>query len=366
MNALGQISKKYIDATNDGTVDKVEVYTRNPNGDITETKVYLGKTADGLPGSIIRYEYDNNGRVVKNLKDTDANGTYNSIEKVTRDVYGNALKIESDSNGDGTYESAKLYTYDSQGKQLTYVVDKTNNGKTQDDTSYEYEFDSQGRISISHVTTPTSSYDTINHYDGSNRLVRQEFDYKKDGFGVGDAAEVREFNNLDYITKIYRESYEGVKGTITTYDRSANGEVTLSYLDYTHSNPKAGNQLHFGWWGGVNTVNHQEDMTNWSNEKLQKFGKSLSQIQLSDPSYISELTLDKATIEKIAFKPTSGTSLNLRINGDSTDTVTLKHASDFTKADTSNVAGFDKYTYTDSAGETQNLYIDSDIHVVLG
>ena len=71
-------------------------------------------------------------------------------------------------------------------------------------------------------------------------------------------------------------------------------------------------------------------------------------------------------IEKIAFKPTSGTSLNLRINGDSTDTVTLKHASDFTKADTSNVAGFDKYTYTDSAGETQNLYIDSDIHVVLG
>ena len=126
-------------------------------------------------------------------------------------------------------------------------------------------------------------------------------------------------------------------------------------------------RLHYGYGDNDWTVDFSDDITQWSPTQLAKIS-GVKTIQLSVAAYKTEITLDSATIAKIAPTATvSGTTSALIIDGDTTDTVNLE-GSDFTKLSTTQAIGtntFNIYT-TEVDNTTYTLYIDNDINTILG
>ena len=380
MDAQGRISKAYIDTTNDGTIDRAQIYTRDPNGNVIKTENDIGN--DGSINSSVSDEYNALGYITKRYNDSDNDGNANNIISYQRDMYGNATGIENDTNADGIVNSTTHQEFDSQGR-LSYQWNDVNNNGVKDSPDSEgrlYEYDVFGNVTHSRGFSYSNGQttDIYNTYNAKNQLVERKFDHDSTanpGINETYTYEYEPVFNARSVEKYIKA--DNSVGIITNYEVDDLGSHNLALRDRFN---KATNkdlstdglidEVAFG--PDINTggaYSSTVDLTTWVNNpsRTNVINQSLKYLALSNPQATTELTLNKAALKAFADK-----SL-LVINGDVTDTITFKDmsASDFVagKQRITNLHNgnqtYDQYK-VNIDGETYNLTIDADIHLTFG
>lgn len=380
MDAQGRISKAYIDTTNDGTIDRAQIYTRDPNGNVIKTENDIGN--DGSINSSVSYEYNALGHITKQYNDSDNDGHANSIISYQRDMYGNATGVENDTNGDEKPNSTTHQEFDSQGR-LSYQWNDVNNNGVKDSPDSEgrlYEYDVFGNVTHSRGFSYSNGQttDIYNTYNAKNQLVERKFDHDSTanpGINETYTYEYEPVFNARSVEKYIKA--DNSVGIITNYEVDDLGSHNLALRDRFN---KATNkdlstdglidEVAFG--PDINTggaYSSTVDLTTWVNNpsRTNVINQSLKYLALSNPQATTELTLNKAALKAFADKS------SLVINGDATDTINFKDmsASDFVagKQRITNLHNgnqtYDQYK-VNIDGETYNLTIDTDIHLTFG
>ena len=379
MDAQGRISKAYIDTTNDGTIDRAQIYTRDPNGNVIKTENDIGN--DGSINSSVSYEYNALGYITKQYNDSDNDGNANNIISYQRDMYGNATAVENDTNADGIVNSTTHQKFDSQGR-LSYQWNDVNNNGVKDSPDSEgrlYEYDVFGNVVHSQGFSYSNGQttDIYNTYNVKKQLVERKFDHNSTaspGINETYTYEYEPVFNARSVEKYIKA--DNSVGIITNYEVDDLGSYNLALRDRFN---KATNkdlstdglidEVAFG--PDINTggaYSSTVDLTTWVNNpsRTNVINQSLKYLALSNPQATTELTLDKAALKAFADK-------SLVINGDATDTITFK---DISKSDF--VAGSQRITNLHNGnqtydqykvnidGETYNLTIDADINLTFG
>ena len=380
MDAQGRISKAYIDTTNDGTIDRAQIYTRDPNGNVIKTENDIGN--DGSINSSVSDEYNALGYITKRYNDSDNDGNANNIISYQRDMYGNATGIENDTNADGIVNSTTHQEFDSQGR-LSYQWNDVNNNGVKDSPDSEgrlYEYDVFGNVTHSRGFSYSNGQttDIYNTYNAKNQLVERKFDHDSTanpGINETYTYEYEPVFNARSVEKYIKA--DNSVGIITNYEVDDLGSHNLALRDRFN---KATNkdlstdglidEVAFG--PDINTggaYSSTVDLTTWVNNpsRTSVINQSLKYLALSNPQATTELTLNKAALKAFADKS------SLVINGDATDTINFKDmsASDFVagKQRITNLHNgnqtYDQYK-VNIDGETYNLTIDTDIHLTFG
>ena len=367
-NALGQQTKALIDNYGDGKIDLAKSYTLDVYGNIVRTDIDVDN--DGSVDSIITYERDVLGQSVRQSTDSDADDKVDSTTTYIYDTYGRFIRYETDTDMDGSSNIIQTRTYNALGQMVSRSVDSTANGLTSDDRTYLYSYDEYGnQTGVITVRTATgrvlrSAKSTFN----SDGLVeRTTTDEGNDG--TIDTVTTYEYDKT-WKVAIKQTNYTGDESSIesiVTKDLGSTGKVIRIYTDLLGDGTI--NSLDYGSTTTNSTVgaNLNDDFTALSTTDLAKL-KGLSEITLSSSAYKTEITLDSATIAKIAPTGTvAGKTSSLIINGDATDTVNLE-GGDFTKLTTTHTTGtntFDMYNTTVN-DTTYTLFIDNDVNTILG
>lgn len=154
---------------------------------------------------------------------------------------------------------------------------------------------------------------------------------------------IREYTGttLKVVRKVH---YDNNNAAIATFRGDAKGVYhTLNYdgYDKPRSSSEDFTQEHY-------------------NELFKQVGGNLKTVNFTNDKHSTEITLNKDVLAKL-------TKSQLLVNGDSTDTVTLKDKADFTELENTVKKGnndYKQYT-TEVDGQPYTLLIDSDINVVL-
>ena len=366
LNALGQSTKALIDNYGDNVIDRAEIYTLDANGYRTKMENDIGN--DGSINSNTIYHRDAIGRVVESIT-TEGSSVSRTVYEL--DNYGNSLVTKTYAGSSKIPNGIYTRTYNALSQVDTLVYDRTGNGLTRDDTKYTYTYDEQGRkdVEVRYRAINDQKLRTVFYKYDDNNLVIERFE-DLDGNGIIDSErDLKNYLSHDSIWFVVNREVatDGKDAPIrTTYlEHNDSGIVVRSLID-TGSKGNI-DRLDFGTLGGDYTVNHQENFTQWSIDRLTRI-KGLNQIVLSNTNYQTEITLDQATIGKIAPTGTvSSTASALTISGDTTDTVNLE-GSGFTKLTTTYTNGtdtFDMYSTTVN-NTTYTLFIDNDVNTILG
>ncbi len=366
VNALGQRTKALIDNYGDNIIDRAEIYTLDTNGYRTKMENDVGN--DGSINSNTIYHRDAIGRVVESIT-TEGSSVSRTVYQL--DNYGNHLVTKTYAGSSEIPNGIYTRTYNALNQVDTLVYDRTGNGLTSDDTKYTYTYDEQGRkdVEVRYRAINDQKLRTIFYKYDDNNLTIERFE-DLDGNGIIDSErDLKNYLSHDSIWFVVNREVatDGKDAPIrTTYlEHNDSGIVVRSLID-TGSNGNI-DRLDFGTLGGDYTVNHQENFTQWSTDRLTRI-KGLNQIVLSNMNYQTEITLDQATIGKISPAGTvSSTTSTLTISGDTTDTVNLE-GSGFTKLTTTHTNGtntFDMYSTTVN-NTTYTLFIDNDVNIILG
>ncbi|MFA9500659.1 hypothetical protein ACERCG_09590 [Mannheimia sp. E30BD] len=331
LDEYGRVAKAYFDMANDDVIDRIETYTRNSNGAVTQ--------------------------IVK----TDSQGKITEIQDRELDALNRITKYTYDYTGDGQPNRIVEQKFNQWNLVSEQFTDRTGNGLTNDDIIYVREYNPQGQIAIQKginpVTNKTVSV-TYMEYDETGFTTVNKNDIDLDG-KISSAR--------DRIVLFTQDPVSGSKNGETVYDgtnkllhkefveRDNNGIITLTFRD--NFNDGTIERMEFGNYTGQYTKNHAEDLTNWTPERID-YIKGLNLIMLSSASFESTLTLDRETIAKIA---PANNSIRI-MNGDANDTVNLLG---FTQSETSSRVGHNQYT-TDIDGTTYIVHVNDGTEVILG
>jgi YD repeat-containing protein len=220
----GRLIREDVDTDANGQTDYSILYSYS-NGQLTQ----IENTRDS---SIQTLSYNQDGKIT-------SRATQNSSAPNTREtsVYSNGELIEFsfDADDDGTPEKVTRYTYDTQGNQLTYSADSDGDGNIDSLVSYSYNSNNQ---------VVTFSEDKDN--DGTPNLVIA-YTYDADGnrssynitvnnngspeslsnFEFFPGGKVKTYKTLDPQdgSLEYQETYKyNQKGQRTSYKRDLNGD----------------------------------------------------------------------------------------------------------------------------------------------
>ena len=355
MNALGQISKKYIDATNDGTVDKVEVYTRNANGHVTAKDSYLGQTAEGTPDAKETYTIDSaTGLTLSKLV---YDGKVLSSVNYKYNIYGHAIETIEDKNNDGTPDQINYARYDEHGNKVYMWNDILADGvKGPAEEEVYSTFENGLKVYQKSIQADSGAikYEGWYEYNDSLQVKTASFSYDgKTDKSTVTRIENYEYNDLGQVSRFTR----GPKNTpteVTEYTYDSAGRLIYTQTDWWKAN---------GTFDDINfarsNVDSKTDFTSWDQLSLSHY--KLQRITLSNETARTEITLDKATVAKMFVAST-------QIRGDATDTVHLKDYTEADKLDATVTSGgqtYNQYVST-TEGVTHTVLIDTDINVTFG
>ena len=196
-----------IDLTNDGTVDLIDTFTYDADGNqltkstdsnadgavnriSTNTYVYANSNlltrnvdfdADGIDDSFDSFTYDANGDTLTQSRDYNADSITDYLFTFTHDANGNKLTQSVDSSGDGASNDTQTWTYDDNGNQLTYSEDYGADGVDQVIT---YAYDANGNLltqSVDSNADGTANEILTNTYDTTGNRTTQSLDQNGDG-----------------------------------------------------------------------------------------------------------------------------------------------------------------------------------------
>ena len=351
LDAQGRPEFIYVDNGANNVVDRIEGVTRNANGHIIQRDYYIGDTITTTPNAVRTYEVDANGQVLKEFNDSNADGQVDSIVSYVKDVYGLNVEVQTDTNADGAVDRLTTYTYDTNGNVLSY----------QGGDTVKHELNELGFPTVSHVfdtSGKTALYDMYKTYNNLNQLVRVVYDYNFNGPEDDKYYENYKYDSVyGYLERTWGTNFQGDVSGPEIYHRDGLGN--LLYVQYSSGGTEELTTpiyaMSFGIWNGAGALDHTEDFTTWTPERLNEFQNGLSLLMLSNDSASTTITLDKNVIDKMAAS-------SLTITGDNHDTVILKGltASD----NTSTTSEHNIYTFTADDGSAYELKIENDINVV--
>ncbi|QLB39552.1 hypothetical protein [Mannheimia pernigra] len=355
-NVKGNVVKKLIDNNGDG-VDRAEIYTLDVNGYITKTENDIGN--NGSIESSTRYDRNALGRITKLYDDNDGDSIIDAYRTNEFDVYGNILKETHYNAKTDAITSIITSTYDSNNRRITQFNDANANGEFDNlDTKNVYKYDPQYGSVIQRVDiSPTKTSSIFFRYDNLGRQVKSILDDNNNGIPESnETTRIYSYDNpiWNKYTLVTVTDSQGLQ-SISKFDLDDAGNYALQYY--------AGRNGEFSRINFYNAnVAKNVDFTNkWSEEELAKIGSKIQQIQLTNEQYSTTLTLDSNIVSKLSVS-------GLDIRGDATDTVNL--SSDFTKVEVKGTkkAGKDvlQAYQAEVDGTTYTVYIDTDIHTVVG
>ncbi|QTM01257.1 hypothetical protein [Mannheimia sp. ZY171111] len=362
-----------------------------------------------------KYTYDNYDRVATRSFDTDSKKEGDErTEKYTYDQYGYIINVATDILGDNiAVNTTRTIERDLYGRTEIYRDYQANGSLL---SKHEYDYNEYGYITKLTSYSSETQKSFINHYYKRDSIGRVEKLLEdKNANEIFDAGDLKQTLIYDqYIDSKYAEridesvlrkkhniytyddyqrisssfedkngnkthdSYEpltkrfyfGESGITDRFEFYTNGKLTL-IQKYVY--PDAGNignpiaqlkldvaadqyALLYGLHGFHYSSEDDYTSDNWS-KLLDNYANKINQINLTNATASTHITLDHNTVAKIAKDKT------LLINGDATDTVKLKDYGEFTKAAETVKIGsntYDKLT-TEVEGKTYTLLVDTDI-----
>jgi hypothetical protein len=204
------------DNDNDGSIDKVNFYTYDSNGN--EIKMENDSDNDGFIDSVWFYTYNSDGNKIKGENDNDNDGFIDSVWFYTYDSDGNL--IEEEYNGSSGLSWIYFNNYDSDGNMIKREFDGNNDGFI--DYVEFYIYDSNGNL-IKQETGVPGSIDEVYFYtyDSNGNLTKEEWDYNNDGL----IDSVR-FSTYDSDGNLIREEHDNDN------DGSIDRAVYITFWDY--------------------------------------------------------------------------------------------------------------------------------------
>lgn len=162
----GKLSRESYDASDNGTIERVNIYNYDSDGNLIEKETDFSN--DGDVDQVTTYEYDIGGNCIVENFDFDNDGTvdqwisyiYDNDDNIVSEfvhykgtyiessfyVYeDNTLTINVDEGSDGTIDDVIVFEYDDNGNCLTKNEDWDNNSTI--DVAYVYDY-IQGTIPV--------------------------------------------------------------------------------------------------------------------------------------------------------------------------------------------------------------------------
>ena len=192
-----------IDLTNDGTVDLIDTFTYDADGNqLTKS---TDSNADGTANYIDTFTYDADGNQLTKSTDSNADGTANEIKTNTWDANGYLLTASRDRNGDGAANEITTYTYDAKGNQLTKSTDSNADG------------------AVNRISTNTYFY-------ANSNLLTRNVDFDADG--IDDSFDSFTYDaNGDTLTQSRDYNADSITDYLFTFTHDANGNKLTQSVD---------------------------------------------------------------------------------------------------------------------------------------
>jgi len=242
-DANGNLIKEEEDDDNDGTIDEAYYYTYDANGNMTKEEGDWNPY-DGTIDEVYYYTYDANGNMTKEEGDEDNDGTIDYVDSYTYDANGNMIKAEYDWNPyDGTIDDVEYYTYDANGNLIKEEDDYDNDG-TIDYVEY-YTYDANGNmIKEEYDWDNDGTIDSVEYftYDANGNPIKEEYDWDNDGTidRVEDftydangnmTKEEEDWDNDGTIDSVEYYTYDA-NGNLTKIEEDWDNDGTIDYVEY--------------------------------------------------------------------------------------------------------------------------------------
>ncbi|MEH6581427.1 MAG: hypothetical protein V7754_05775 [Halioglobus sp.] len=170
------------------------------------TRELIDKDSDGRTDEVTVFEYDATGNVTRMLRDRPANGVANEVVSYAFDANGNLLRQEEDHNGDGILDSVSIMEYDAHGNIMSEFHDDDEGDATGETATFMHQYDSIG-----------------NH-------TRQEEDWNGDG--VADRVDVWTYNASGNLTQHRQEETDdGEHIVVESWQYDSNGNLLRAEYD---------------------------------------------------------------------------------------------------------------------------------------
>ncbi len=179
----GRVTRELVDENGDGRADRVTFYEFNDAGKVTRELV--DTTADGSPNEAVFYQYDASGRLLRRYVDENGNGIIDAGDVTEYNSRGNVTAQYSEYYNLGLVENASSFNhyYDENGNHTRMETDRDTNGTI--DEIEEWNYDASGILLSRKVevldANPPGSVETW-LYDSRGNVTRREYD--DDGNGV--------------------------------------------------------------------------------------------------------------------------------------------------------------------------------------
>jgi serralysin len=179
----GRVTRELVDEDGDGRAERVTFYEFNDAGNITRELV--DTSGDGSPNEAAFYRYDASGRLLRRYVDENGNGTIDAADATEYDSRGNVTAQYSEHYNLGTVENGSSFNhyYDEDGNRTRKETDRDANGTI--DEIEEWNYDAGGillsrRVEVLDANPPGSVETWL--YDSRGNVTRREYD--DDGNGV--------------------------------------------------------------------------------------------------------------------------------------------------------------------------------------
>ncbi|MDP8054780.1 hypothetical protein [Pasteurella atlantica] len=179
-NELGQNIKTILKTGDDKPI-RTEYYKYNDKGHIIETKIDKGN--DGSIDTIVHAEYDNDNKhhKLKELIDTDANGSTDIVKEYSYNERDLVSETRTDSDNDGTFEKVEYFTYNNLGNIVTYSRDDGNDHSIDYKQYREYAIAKNGEVeagilSAVAIDWGNNGYERFDIYDDHTMQASDKYD----------------------------------------------------------------------------------------------------------------------------------------------------------------------------------------------
>jgi RHS repeat-associated protein len=287
--------------------DLVTDYVYEPNGLLSEQKIYVGTSATVAKTT---FSYDPIGRRILTI---DPENNWEQIHYNTQPALGSQVvkteQYENDPDGNADYTIRTFMLYDNNGRLSARLLDKDGStGISEEDPNTTFAYDGLGRIT--HTTAPNSVV-ALTAYDGFGNVKQTIEDY---GTGTENRTTEYIYNRLNqqYQVKAYdpNDTTSHIAVQTTTYAYNPNGLVTqIIYPDqriveYEYNllnkldteTKRDGTQIYY-WYDQLgNLVSESDDPDGWQST--------------STPGYLTWFEYDGAGRLKSAYKEIEGQEIS--------------------------------------------------------
>ena len=226
-NSNGSEETRYASYNEAGEIDYRYIYRYDSNGNQTY-KAHFSGEADTTKTSEYKKDYDNDGFLIYESRDTNGEGLLYFELTTSRDSNNNYIIVANSYDESGAITGQSTYHYNSNKTQTYYASDSDYDGNL--DKIYEWLYDGNQLIqeSRSAYNQADGTYDvSSNYYNSNGYLIRSEHDgnYIKGGDNIFESYNNYLYDDNNNLTRLEEEiTGDNIvdRVSVMTYVKSAN------------------------------------------------------------------------------------------------------------------------------------------------